>query len=340
MACIGTWTTKALSQAACLTVITIIVVGTYNIRPGRSYAQSSYGKVYIQVQSERSVDFKAGATVVNIGRRFDQHVTLQRRLPHCIIIGQMKCGTTALIAYLGHHPDIVNARHELGFFDRNYGKGLEWYRNQMPLSSPDQLTVEKTPRYCMSNITASRILAMNASVKAILLVRDPIARSVSHWRHSCHGRLSNGSGGVNRKCRTYEGSGILTDEGQVNVNSTFIRRSVYADIIQFWTPLFVLGSQLLIVNGDNLVSDPVTELEKIERFLGVRNYLTNKRVVFDEERGFYCRVSDSGEKICMNKSKGHSHPTISPEVTDKLRNYFRPLNKRFYNAVGIDFGWT
>ena len=64
------------------------------------------------------------------------------------------------------------------------------------------------------------------------------------------------------------------------------------------------------------------------------SYLNNNRVVFDEEGGFYCRVSDRGDKICMDKSKGHQHPTISPEVKDKLRNYFKPLNKRFYRAVG------
>ena len=141
----------------------------------------------------------------------------------------------------------------------------------MPLSSPGQLTVEKTPRYCMSNITASPIFAMNSSIKAILLVRDPIFRSLSHWMHYCQGRPSNDTEEAKRKCQTYEGSGILTEEGHVNVSNAFIRRSAYADIIQFWTPLFKLGSQLLIVDGDNLVSDPVTELEKIERFLGVRN---------------------------------------------------------------------
>ena len=103
----------------------------------------------------------------------------------------MKCGTTALLRYLDHHPDIVSARYEIGFFDRQYEKGLEWYRNKMPLSSPGQLTVEKTPRYCMSNITASPILAMNSSIKAILLVRDPIVRSLSRWMHYCQGRPSN-----------------------------------------------------------------------------------------------------------------------------------------------------
>ena len=271
-----------LSQAVCLTVISIIVFGTYNFRLVRSYAQSSFGKVYIQVQSELWTGFNAETTVVNIDRRFDQNAAFQRHLPHCIIIGRMQCGTTALLRYIGHHPDIVIARYETGFFDKHYEKGLEWYRKQMLLSSPDQLTMGKTlVTVCLTS--ASGILAMNVGIKAILLVRDPIVRSVSHWIHSCHNRL-NAAEEDKRMCPTYENSGILTEEGHVNVNSTFVHRSHYASIIQFWTPLFALGSQLLIVDGDNLVSDPVTELEKIERFLGVRNYLTHKRVVFDEER--------------------------------------------------------
>ena len=315
----GTRTTQALSQAACLTVITVTVIGTYSVWSDKWHTQ---------------------ATILNADRRFDQYGTLQRRLPNCIIIGQMKCGTTALVRYLGDHPDIVSARYEFEFFNKNYGKGLEWYRNQMPLSSPGQLTVAKTPSYCMSNISASRILAMNASIKVILLVRDPIVRSMSHWMHNCQRLLTTDAEKAGLVCKTYESSGILATDRTVNGTSVFIRRSVYANIIQFWTPLFALGSQLLIVDGDTLVLDPVTELEKVERFLGVRNYLNNKRVVFDEERGFYCRLSDRGVNICMGRSKGHQHPTISPDVKDKLRNYFRPLNKRFYSAVGIDFGWS
>ena len=324
-----------LSRAACLTVITVIVFGTYHFQSSdRSHAQSSF------FQSEQSTDIKAETTVENIDRPFDQHGTLQRRLPNCLIIGQMKCGTTALLRYLALHPDIAIAHFELSFFNTNYRRGLEWYRNKMPFSLPDQLTVEKTPEYCMSNTSASRILAMNARIKLILLVRDPIVRSISHWMHQCRKPHASHTKEADRVCKTFESSGVLTEGGHVDVSIPFIRRSAYANIIQFWTPLFALGSQLLIVDGDKLVSDPITELEKIQRFLGVRNYLTNKRIVFDEKRGFYCMVSDSGHKKCMDKSKGNSHPTISPEVKDKLRNYFRPLNERFYKVVGIDFGWS
>ena len=74
---------------------------------------------------------------------------------------------------------------------------------------------------------------MNASVKAILLVRDPIVRSVSHWIHSCHNRLNTDAEENKRKCETYEGSGILTEEGQVNVNSlrSFVDQRKYYSVL-------------------------------------------------------------------------------------------------------------
>ena len=59
----------------------------------------------------------------------------------------------------------------------------------------------------------------------------PLVRSVSHWIHSCHNRLNTDAEEDKRKCQTYENSGILTEEGHVNVNSTFIHRSEYANII-------------------------------------------------------------------------------------------------------------
>ena len=57
-----------------------------------------------------------------------------RRLPQCIIIGVAKGGTRALLTFLSLHPDVRAADHEIHFFDDDYGRGLEWYRQQMPAS--------------------------------------------------------------------------------------------------------------------------------------------------------------------------------------------------------------
>lgn len=51
-----------------------------------------------------------------------------KRLPQAIIIGVKKGGTRALLEFLRVHPDVRAVGAEPHFFDRNYERGLAWYR--------------------------------------------------------------------------------------------------------------------------------------------------------------------------------------------------------------------
>ncbi len=53
--------------------------------------------------------------------------------------------------------------------------GFPWYREKMPFSYPDQITMEKSPWSFMHPITAPRIYKFNRTIKLILLVRDPVS---------------------------------------------------------------------------------------------------------------------------------------------------------------------
>jgi len=268
----------------------------------------------------------------------NQQETRQRRLPQAVIIGEMKCGTRALINSLALHPDVVTAEHEVGYFvGRNYDRGLEWYRSQMPTSRQNQITIEKTPNYFIkSAVAAPRIHAMNASTKIILIVRDPVARAVSDWLQFC--RKFNQT--HIETCRTFERSGILAANGHINPKCAQIRRSSYALEVDKWTTLFPLHKQFHVVSGEKLVLDPVSELKKVESFLGLRQHITERNIAFEGKRRFFCMVSDDGEKRCLKpSSKGVKHPDLIPHVEATLRAYFKQLNQRFYRQVGQDFGW-
>lgn len=52
----------------------------------------------------------------------------EKKLPQAIIIGVKKGGTRALLEALRVHPDVRAVGNEPHFFDRNYEKGLDWYR--------------------------------------------------------------------------------------------------------------------------------------------------------------------------------------------------------------------
>lgn len=49
-------------------------------------------------------------------------------MPNVIGIGARKCGTGILQAFLGKHPLVQASVRETHYYDRNRGKGLEYYR--------------------------------------------------------------------------------------------------------------------------------------------------------------------------------------------------------------------
>ncbi|KAK2190723.1 hypothetical protein NP493_73g05081 [Ridgeia piscesae] len=252
------------------------------------------GKLVESILGQRSVQERA-MEHSRAKRMLAKQIARQRRLPQCIIIGVMKCGTSALISFMNLHPDVATAPGESNYFNNYYNRTLEWYRSQMPLSRANQTTMSKTANYFEKYEVIDRIYAMDPNVKIILVVRDPV----------------------------------------------YIYRSSYALHIEHWTRVFPLGAHLHVVDGAKLISDPISELRKVEAFLGLRHYISGNNIVFDHERKVYCRVSRSGVKLCLDKAaKGVKHPTIDPAAEAKLRTYFKPLNQRFYQIVGHDFGWT
>jgi len=107
-----------------------------------------------------------------------------KKLPQAIIIGAKKCGTRALLKFIGAHHNISTAGAEVHFFDRNYHLGLDWYREQMPYSNDYQITIEKTPKYFIDKEVPKRVYEMNPKVKLIIVLRDPVTRAVSEYTQS------------------------------------------------------------------------------------------------------------------------------------------------------------
>ena len=145
------------------------------------------------------------------GRRHQEKKRM-KRLPQGIIIGQQKAGTKALLVFLMIHPDIVTPSSEVHFFDnkRSYARGLEYYRQQMPMSEPHQITIEKTPRYFRAPYVPERIRQMNESIKLLLIVREPVSRMISeYWFNKRHAKI--------KKEDTFEVSGRFSALENYNI---------------------------------------------------------------------------------------------------------------------------
>lgn len=109
-----------------------------------------------------------------------------RRLPHFLILGAQKAGTTALVAYLAQHPRFaLAAEKEVDFFasDLRYGHGLPWYGAQWDRKLPaDTLRFEASPNYLFLPQAAERIRCRAPQAKLIAILRDPVLRAYSAWR--------------------------------------------------------------------------------------------------------------------------------------------------------------
>ena len=90
-----------------------------------------------------------------------------------IIVGAAKCATTALLSFIAAHPNVVGDGYkEIYYFssDRNYRKGTEWYREQMPYSNENQINAyysNENEIYKLKNHSEAIIIINNLPVNNI-----------------------------------------------------------------------------------------------------------------------------------------------------------------------------
>lgn len=265
------------------------------------------------------------------------HIRLtKRRLPHCIIIGARKAGTRALLTYLKVHPDIQTAQYEVHFFDNqeNYDFGYGWYRKQMPYSFPDQLTIEKSPAYFTESSVPGRVYSMNSTIKILLIVRDPVQRTISDQLQLNFKGLDMGL-----EVKPFEELVLNPKTGNIDMNFKPVQRSYYDVYMKNWLKYFPLN-QIHIVDGDQLIADPYPEVYKVESFLGLRHAIPQSDFVYNATKGFYCIKTDTAYQKCLSGSKGRSHPHIQKEVIEKLKNVFWKHNENFFELVNQRFFWN
>ncbi|XP_059892232.1 heparan sulfate glucosamine 3-O-sulfotransferase 3A1-like [Gadus macrocephalus] len=255
-----------------------------------------------------------------------------KKLPQALIIGVKKGGTRALLEFLRVHPDIRAVGAEPHFFDRNYENGLEWYRELMPKTLEGQITMEKTPSYFVTREAPARISAMSRDTKLIVVVRDPVTRAISDYTQT----LSKKPDIPSFESLTFKNR----TTGLIDTSWSAIQIGIYAKHLDNWLQYFPMG-QILFVSGERLISDPAGELGRVQDFLGLKRIITDKHFYFNQTKGFPClkKAEGSSKPHCLGKTKGRTHPNINPEVVQRLRDFYRPFNMKFYQMTGHNFGW-
>ena len=106
-------------------------------------------------------------------------------LPCFLGIGTQKGGTTTLQRLLEQHPQVwLPPAKELQFFSLHYALGPAWYARQFAPADPEQICGDITPYYLFHPQAPQRIAQLLPAVKLIVLLRDPVERTLSQVFHA------------------------------------------------------------------------------------------------------------------------------------------------------------
>lgn len=263
--------------------------------------------------------------------------------PNLIIIGAQKCGTSALHYYLDQHPDIaMSSPKELDFFieDRNWHRGLDWYEQHWPDAA--MIRGEASPNYASypkRQRVAEKMASIVPGAKLILMVRDPIARLVSHYMHD------DANGRVDRDFRT-----TVLEPG-----NNYVDRSRYMlQLEQFLRHYKRID--ILVMDAGELRHDRAAALRRAFGFLGVDDRFSSDKYGIDKHKTSDKRklnpvgawAAKVVPKRLFQRLERHlplGSPIVRPRVDDDLRGKLAALLKddadRFREFTGMPFsGWT
>lgn len=248
--------------------------------------------------------------------------------PDFIIIGAQKCGTTSLYHYLNQHPQILQTFcKETRFFSWNWEEiqaGRDWYLSHFPRVPKGEnfLTGEASPDYFYFPGSEKRLFSMFPNIKLILLLRNPIDRSISDYYHSKRYGAEPRSLEEVFKIQSSlldkiaNNEIFLSDQLLDEMQPNYFLNSVYIYFIQKWLSLFS-RDQLLVLATEDLELKPKETMKVVYSFLGICEH--------DIEEYF--------------KHNSNSYPPISFSFRQTISKCFKPFNKTLEERLDYNLIW-
>ena len=250
--------------------------------------------------------------------------------PNFLIIGVMKCGTTAFYDYLVKHPQILPAIIKepgaIGLAQTNnkLKKNLDYYLSLFPPipSASNFVTGEASTLYIWNQEAANNVLNYFPNTKLIVILRNPVKRVISQYQHFLIKK------NLNRENRNLEETIILeleelseiTEPAQLIEKMTaknYLRHSLYVYFLEKWMKIFP-REQFLILRSEDLSRNPAVVMKQTYEFLGLPNY----------QHIEYPRIN-----------KGTYTYNIDEGLISRLYGFYRPHNQRLEEFLGQKFNW-
>ena len=283
--------------------------------------------------SEIHFDCEPLNKITDVGCRF---------LPDILIVGFDKCGTMTLRQFLSVHPDIFITRT---------ASNIQYFKTRTNLSTGLPKKTECTPEgklrlgKLVSPEYPENVHKCVPNVKLIAIVKEPTERVMSNFVHYVVQHGTPMSMKEFDKCtRKLVTSMKFTEYVSPASYDPFcedvigiINTSMYVTALKPWVEVFGVEN-ILIIDGDNFVANPVQELKKAEQFFGLKQKITQSNFYYDKEKKFYC-IREEGNAGCMSEKKGRPHPAMANSTRKLLKDFFKPYNEELYKLIGRTFPW-
>ena len=196
-------------------------------------------------------------------------------LPTFLGIGAPRSGTTWLHELLKMHPDVYvhKYRKEICFFDRNYHRGINWYKTFFPSDKKAhryRAIGDITPYYLFYDQCLERILKIPSITKLIVNMRNPIDRA-----HSYYGALLR------------DGNCVGSFEECMSQHPDILRHSFYSEQLKKYLSHYE-REQILVLIYEQTVASSISKTKEI-----VANFLDIDVERFPSKAGT-ARVAASG----------------------------------------------
>jgi len=174
-------------------------------------------------------------------------------LPTFLYIGAEKAGSTWIHQALKEHPQVfVPIAKDVGFFDQQYWRGIEWYAAYFA-EAKDHIKArgEISHNYFLSEETAQRIHKHIPQAKLICCLREPVERTVSAYIYYRKMEVSRNT--------TFEEFAFRQD---------ILKCSDYYNNLASYFRLFPKNN-ISVLLFDDLKADPKKFAKSIYNFIGV-----------------------------------------------------------------------
>jgi hypothetical protein len=238
-------------------------------------------------------------------------------LPNFLLIGAMKSGTTSLDRFLRQHPEIfLPTVKELHFFtyEDRWRCGLESYEACFDEHQCEPLIGEASTSYTKNQrpqLVADRIAHTLPDAQLIYIVRNPVDRMFSHYKHL----LGNGIGKSFVAC--------IQEEDLVDV-------SCYYEKLTFFLKHYP-EDRILVLFFDDLIERPREVVAKTFAFLGVDASFVPRQLdlAHNTSDKKFARLENEHrvEIQSLLSERGTLTPEVRKQVINRLQSDLRNLSR-------------